>query len=457
MHTWLHIGAGSFHRAHQAWYLNQLRQQGKTDWSIALANIRDDSIPMMEKLAAQHCEYTLETVDSANNRQYERISSITSVVPWEKDLRSLIDRGADSATKIISFTVTEGGYYFDTNHRLDMHNPDIQADLAGQKTTIYGTIAALLRERSRRGGGPVTLLSCDNVRHNGRIFRQGLMEFFELTGETALKTWVEANTSCPCCMVDRITPRPTPDIAQRVLEKTGFVDAVPVMAESFIQWVVEDRFAVGRPPLESAGVEMVDDVQPYEEAKIRILNSTHAVIAWAGTMAGMQYIHESTAVPAIRALAESYVTEDVIPCLTPSPLDLALYRDTVLDRYLNANIRDTNQRVAADGFSKIPAMIVPTLAERYASGHAPEAAAMLPAVFFVYLRWWADNALPYEYQDGVMDPEQVRKLYSAPDPLAVYASVSALFGTLAGKSEFVELLRKSVYATEELVATKFGL
>ncbi len=442
--TWMHIGAGSFHRAHQAWYLNQLIKSGDDTWSIALGSVRDDTTPMLEKLAAQGYRYTLETVDPANNRNYENIVSIREVLPWSPDLSAMTNRGADPATRVISFTVTEGGYYLDTGFRLDQANPDLQEDLQGGNTTIYGAVRAILEKRRQTGGGAVTLLSCDNVRHNGSRFRDGLLEFLRLRGDRDLLEWVEANTACPCCMVDRITPRPGPDIAPRVLEKTGFVDAVPVMGESFIQWVIEDDFMAGRPALENVGVLMVDDVQPYEEAKIRILNVSHAGVAWAGTLSRLNYIHEDTLTPAIRKMAEDYISHDVIPCLTPCPLDLAAYRDTVLDRFANANIQDTNQRVAADGFSKIPAMVVPTLKECFAHGREPVATMMLPAVFFVYLQRWAEGKLPYDYQDGVMNPERTMAMFRDPDPVAAYAGDASLFGPLAGRAEFVALLRDSI-------------
>ncbi|MCD8139176.1 MAG: mannitol dehydrogenase family protein [Planctomycetaceae bacterium] len=443
-YTWLHIGAGSFHRAHQAWYLHTLRQMGKTDWAIALGNIRDDVTPMLEKLAAQGCDYTLETVTPSGERAYERISSIRRVAKWDKDLTDLTAIGAAPGTRVIAFTVTESGYYLDTSFRLDQGNPDIAADLGGGHGTIYGTIALLLKARREAAGGPVTLLSCDNVRHNGTRFRQGLLEFLRLRGDNDLAAWAEANTTSPCCIVDRITPRPGPDIAPRVLAVTGFADAVPVMGESFIQWVVEDDFIAGRPELELAGVEMVEDVEPYEEAKIRILNVTHAGVAWAGTLRGIAHIHEDMAVAPIREMASRYVTDDVIPCLQPSPLNFEAYRDTVMERFGNPYILDTNQRVGADGFSKIPAMVTPTLRECYARGTRPAATAVLGAVFYEFLRMWHTGKLPYPYQDGVMDEDAVHALFAAEDPVGAFAADAALFGELAGQADFKALLRESV-------------
>ena len=442
--TWLHIGAGSFHRAHQAWYLHRLIESGDTRWRIALGNIRDDVSPVLAKLANQGNRYTLETVDSSGRRAYETIASIRKTIPWDTRLAALRAVGSDPVTGVISFTVTESGYALDNHNRLDKGNADIRSDLGGSLNTIYGTMAAILADRRAASGVPVTLLCCDNVRHKGSRFRAGLLEFLALRGENELAAWVEKNTTCPCCMVDRITPRPTPDIAERVLQQTGFADQVPIMSEAFIQWVVEDDFIAGRPALEKVGVEMVADVLPYEEAKIRILNATHAGAAWAGTLAGLEYIHEDMRSPSIVKMAYNYITDDVSPCLTPSPLDLAKYRDTVLDRFANPYIRDSNQRVAADGYSKIPAMVVPTLRERFASGARPVAAMALPALFFVYLQRWSEGRIPYTYQDGIMDTERVRKMFREVDPLAAYAHDSSLFAELATNEAFVRLLSEVV-------------
>ncbi|WP_342323250.1 D-arabinitol 4-dehydrogenase [Kosakonia sp. BYX6] len=449
--VWMHIGAGSFHRAHQAWYLHKLMEQGDDSWSIALGNIRDDANALLSALRAQNGEYVLETVSPKGERQYETITSIRKVLPWDKEISALIKQGADKQTRVIAFTVTESGYYLTPEHELDCQQADIQSDLNGGIRTLYGALTHILKARVAQHGEPVTLLTCDNLRHNGERFRHGFLSFLKQKGEKALYDWVERETTSPNTMVDRITPRPTPDVAERVLAATGKKDNAPVMGESFIQWVIEDNFANGRPALENVGVELVDSVLPWEEAKIRILNATHSCIAWAGTLIGQSYIDESTNQPAIRRMAYDYVTEDVIPCLTPSPLDLEKYRDVVLARFGNPYIKDTNQRVAADGLSKIPGMVTPTLIGCYALGREPNATAVVPALFFLFLKRWAENALPYTYQDGVLQPDAVRAVFASPDPLAAWAADEALFAELAQSADFLALLRRTVRALEQWV------
>ena len=448
--TMLHLGLGSFHRAHQALYLHQLQESGDRRWTLAAGNIRPDMPETLAALAQQQGAYTLETVTPQGDYSYTRITAIAQVLPWDAQLTGLMAVGASAATRIISFTVTEAGYYVDATGTLDLSFADLQADLdalrAGRAgSTIYGALCGILRARMQGGAGPVTLLNCDNLRHNGERARGGLLQFIELLGDSALRDWVLAHTSSPNAMVDRITPRPTPAVRQRVLAATGVDDPAAVMGERFIQWVIEDDFIAGRPAWETVGVEMVGSVQAYEEAKIRLLNATHSCIAWAGTLLGYTYIHEGTHDARIRQMAFDYVTDDVMPVLNtpehPSPIDLAAYRDVVLDRFGNPAIADTNQRVAMDGFSKIPGFIAPTLRERLARGESIASVAMLPALFLAYLQRWHAGQIPYTYQDQAMDPASAHAMCQAPDPVAAFAADTVLWGDLASDARLLAALR----------------
>jgi len=437
---------GSFHRAHQAVYLHQLQQSGDLRWALAGGNIRADMQDTIDTLIAQGGAYTLETVTPQNQRTYTRISSIQTVVPYTPDLQGLTTIGADANTRIISFTVTEAGYYLDAKDRLDLNFADLTADLAAAKagqpvSTIYGALTVILRARMAANAGPVTLLNCDNLRHNGDRARTGLSQFIELLGDSALLSWVASHTSSPNAMVDRITPRPTPEVRARVKTATGVDDPAALMGESFIQWVIEDNFIAGRPEWEKVGVEMVPSVQAYEEAKIRLLNATHSCIAWAGTLVGYTYIHEGTQDPVIRQFAFDYVTDDALPVLSPSPIDLAKYRDVVLDRFGNPAIADTNQRVAMDAFAKIPAMIAPTIHDRLARGESIASVAMLPALFLAYLQRWHAGQIPYVYQDQAMDAAVAHAMCASADPVAAFCADVPLWGPLAGDMRLVQAMR----------------
>jgi len=446
----LHLGLGSFHRAHQAVYLHQLQQQGDRRWSLAGGNIRPDMADTIEALIAQHGAYTLETVTPQGERSYTRVTALQSVLRHDAQLSGLLQLGADPATRIVSFTVTEAGYYLDARDRLDLDFADLRADLEALRAgrvgcTIYGALAALLDARMRAQAGPLTLLNCDNLRHNGARARSGLLQFLDLAGAGALRDWVSANTRSPNAMVDRITPRPTPEVRARVHVATGVDDPAALMAESFIQWVIEDDFIAGRPNWEAVGVQMVASVQAFEEAKIRLLNATHSCIAWAGTLVGYTYIHEGTHDAQIRKFAYDYVSDDVIPVLDtpaqPSPLNLAQYRDVVLDRFGNPAIADTNQRVAMDAYSKIPGFIAPTIRERLAQGASIASVAMLPALFLAYLQRWHAGQIPYAYQDQAMDPAAAHAVCAAADPVAAFCADSVLWGALAGDARLLAALR----------------
>lgn len=445
----LHLGLGAFHRAHQAVYLQALHELGDERWVIVAGNIRPDQPELMAALQASGGAYMLETVSPTLARRYQRIEAIRRVIPHDSGLAGLIAQGADPATGILSFTVTEAGYYLDAAHQLDLGFADLAADIAAaraghphpQTPTLYGALTAILRARMAAGAGPLTLLNCDNLRHNGDRARSGLLQFIQQVGDADLLAWVQQNTSSPNAMVDRITPRPTAEVRERVRAATGVDDPAALMGESFIQWVIEDRFIAGRPEWERVGVEMVQSVDAHEEAKIRLLNATHSCIAWAGTLAGLQYIHEGTHDAAIRRMAYDYVTDDTIPVLSPSPLDLAAYRDVVLDRFGNPAIADTNQRVAMDGFSKLPGFIAPTIRERLARGEGIASVAMLPALFLAYLQRWHRGQIPYSYQDQAMDPAVAHAICEAADPVAAFCADGPLWGPLAGDARLVAAIR----------------
>ena len=459
-HWMLHLGLGSFHRAHQAVYLNELHALGDTRWALAGGNIRPDMAQTIADLQAQDGAYTLETVTPQGVYEYNRITAIKKVVTYDDALTGLVAIAKDASTRIISFTVTEAGYYLDANEQLDLSFADLTADITRVKAglaghTIYGALCTLLRARMNACSAAeagITLLNCDNLRHNGDRARSGLLQFITLIDDTALATWVQQHTTCPNAMVDRITPRPTPTVAERVKAATGRDDPASLMGESFIQWIIEDNFANGRPAFERVGVEMVTDVAAYEEAKIRLLNATHSCIAWAGTLLGMTYIHEGTLHAPTRQLAYDYVTNDVIPVLTPCPIDLARYRDVVLDRFSNPAIADTNQRVAMDGFSKIPGFIAPTIRERLTRGESVADVMVLPALFLAYLQRWHRGELPYTYQDQAMNPATAHAICSSADPIAAFVADDVLWGDLAGSAALTQAMTTAYAKVQAFVS-----
>ena len=457
--TQLHIGLGSFHRAHQAVYMQTLHEQGDTRWQIIGGNIRPDMLDTMAALKAQHGAYTLETVSPAGEHVYQYIECIKQIVDYDPQLEGLTAVAVDPNTRIISFTVTEAGYYLDANNDLDETFADLRSDLSGKTcSTLYGAMALLLEARRQQDAGAVTLMNCDNLRSNGTRFYAGFQQFLERQGKTELLAWVRANTRAPNGMVDRITPRPTPDVRERVLAATGRDDPAALMGESFIQWVLEDDFIAGRPEWEKAGVEMVEDVTPYEEAKIRLLNATHSCVAWAGTLRGYYFIHEDCTDPDVVQLAYDYVTNDAIPCLDtpehPCPLDLAKYRDVVLERFANPNIQDANPRVVMDTYAKIPSMILPTIRDCLAAGRSAASVSMLPALFLAFLQRQQRGEIPYEYHDQSMTAESARTICTSDDPVKAYVAERLLFDDIAGDERLLAEMRGAYERVQQFIEKK---
>ena len=442
----LHLGLGAFHRAHQAACLQDLIERGEQNWRIVAANIRPDPLDVSAALIEQGCAYTLETISPAGARAYRRIEAIAQVLPYTPELAAVVATGADPRTRIVSFTVTEAGYCLGADGRLDPALPELQAGLEAARrgepgTTIYGVLTAILRARRAANAGPLTLLCCDNLRHNGERVRAGLAAFIALANDPGLLAWIRGHTRFPNSMVDRITPRAGPDVRARVLSATGRDDPAAVSSESFFQWVIEDDFCNGRPAWEDAGAELVADVAPWEEAKIRILNASHSCIAWAGALAGYRYIHEGVRDARIRKLVHDYVTHAVFDCLRPSPVDLEAYRDTVIARFSGDAIRDTIDRVLADSLAKLPGFIVPTLRERVERGLPLDAVAALPALFLAFLCRWQAGLVQADYRDGALDAGLLQRVCGSRDVVAAFCAEATIWGELAGSEAITGAVR----------------
>jgi len=455
--TILHLGLGAFHRAHQAVYLQALHDLGDTQWRMVSANIRPDPLDPAPALRAQQCRYTLETTSPAGQRRYQSISAIADALPYADGLPAVISLGADISTRIVSFTVTEAGYFLEDDGRLDLSSPELQQALADTRagragTCIYSVLAAILRARQAQHGEAVTLLCCDNLRHNGRRVQRGLQHFLSLVGDTALADWAARNTRMPNTMVDRITPRPTPELQGRVRIATGREDPLAIGCEEYIQWVIEDDFCNGRPAWERVGAELVSAVEPYEEAKIRILNASHSAIAWAGALAGYRYIHEALRDPRIHALAYAYVTEAVFDCLRPTPIDLERYRDQVLARFASDAMCDTVERVLADSCAKLPGFIVPTIRERIARSLPLASVAVLPALFLQVLLSWQRGELAVPYHDQAREDGVVQAICNAADPVAAFCAQELLWGSLCGHPALIQAVRNATAAAMDASA-----
>ncbi len=424
IYTILHLGVGAFHRAHQAVFLQRLHDLGEGDWSIVGANLRDDQRPVEEALASQGCTYTLETAAPDGTLEYEWIRSIRRVIPYRPDLGEVVEVGADASTRIVSMTVTEGGYE------------------AG--APLYPALHAILSARRANDSGPVTFLSCDNVRGNGARLKLGLLEYVATQRDEDMSRWLEANVTFPNSMVDRITPQGGPGLRERVRSATGRDDRAPVRSERHLQWVLEDRFCNARPAWEKVGVHFTDEVTAFEEAKIRMLNATHSLLAWAGALRGLKYIHEAVEVSEIRTLALDFLAVDVAPGLATTEIDLPAYGAAILERFSNVHLGDTIERVASESATKVRTFVLPTLLDLLRRNADPAITAAVAGLYFRYLDAANGGALGFEYRDEILGREELKKLFGSADPVASFCADERIWGEAGRNPLFASAVRHTL-------------
>jgi len=347
-----HFGLGGFHRAHMARYTHELmeRDPAALNWGILGCLLMPNDRRMYESLAPQDNLYTLIEREGAQER-VRIIAALTGLVDATASSGPLLARLDDPAIRIVSLTITEHGYCLNAaTKRLDPEHPLIRADLETPETprSAIGVIVEMLRRRWRAGKAPPTLLSCDNIQHNGEVLRAAVLALAALW-DGALAAWIERDVAFPSTMVDRITPVTSPADIEYLAARHGIADRWPVVSESFSQWVIEDRFPQGRPAWETVGAQFVADVAPYEFMKLRLLNASHLTVSGLGQLAGYVTIDESLADPRIRAVMAALMDRETGATLPAIPgVDLGTYKARLIQRFANSAIRDTVQRVNTD-------------------------------------------------------------------------------------------------------------
>jgi fructuronate reductase len=362
----VHLGIGAFHRAHMAVYVDDLLANSP-DWGIVGASLRRPDT--REALAPQDFLYTLAVREAAGTA-CRVIGSIIDVMDANTQRAELIALMADPKIRIISLTVTEKGYCHDpATGELDETHPDIVHDLVhhDEPASAPGLIVAALERRRQAGVPAFTVMSCDNLPSNGRTCGRIVTRFAELRSRE-LAAWVRHQAAFPSTMVDRIVPATTDADRDLAREATGFEDAWPIMTEPFTQWVIEDRFANGRPPFETVGAQLVEDVEDYELMKLRMLNGSHSTMAYLGYLAKHQYVADAVGDPAIRQLIYGLMTEEVMPTLPMPRADLERYRDDLLARFANPALKHRTWQIAMDGSQKLPQRLLGTIRDRLEAG-----------------------------------------------------------------------------------------
>jgi D-arabinitol 4-dehydrogenase len=394
----IHVGVGAFHRAHQAVYINRLLgHKDQQQWGIIGVNLRSEDAHVVAQLANQEHRYTLKTLSPENEVTYQDIGSILATQDWSRDPNSAAQAANNRNIHLITMTVTESGYYLLENGQLDIESPVIIQALESTGSCIYAYLRAALNARRLGCNLPITLLSCDNLRDNGRQLKSGFEQFLDACNDQELRAWVVTNVTFPCCMVDRITPRPNLSHVIDIREKFSFDDPLTVMAESYIQWVIEDNFAAPKPDFERVGADLVADVSPYEDVKIRILNGGHTILTYLAVLKGYLTYDEGLADGELNTLFSAYETTEVIPAIGSSPIDLMAYYQSTKTRFGNSNIADSLARICADGGSKFPIFILPTLTGCYAQGHTPENALQGISGWYVFMCKVRAGKIEFDY------------------------------------------------------------
>lgn len=419
----VHFGVGGFHRAHQAAYVDRLLEMGLAkDWGICGVGVMPADRKMADVMAEQDGLYTLLLEKPDGTREARVIGSIVDYRYAPDDPEAVIELLAAPSTRIISLTITEGGYNIDN---------------AGGEVNVFGLVADALARRRERGVASPTIVSCDNIEGNGDVARQAFTTYAERR-QPGLGEWIGAHTRFPNSMVDRITPVTTPEVIEVVTREFGVDDRWPVVAEPFTSWVLEDDFTEGRPPLEQAGVLLVDDVTPYELMKLRLLNASHQSLCYFGYLAGYRLVDDAASDPLFARFLLEYMDLEATPTLQPVPgIDLPDYKQTLIERFANPGIKDTIARLCFASSDRIPKWLLPVVRENLETGAPVRLSAATVASWARYAEGVDEHGQPIDVQDQLADI-LVPLAQSQREHPTAFIENTAVFGDLARQPRFVE-------------------
>lgn len=448
-----HFGVGNFHRVHEAVYLDRcLHLPDHEGWGIVGVGLSDTAAARQKAsaLGAQNGLYSVTEFapDGAANRRI--VGALCRYMHAPEDPEAVLAQLSDPALRIVSLTITEGGYLIDeSSGRFALDHPGVQHDLAAPlPKTVFGFIVRALARRRDSGIAPFTVVSCDNLRQNGGTTRRAVVSFAEAL-DPDLAVWISSEVAFPNSMVDRIAPYVSAEDRARLNAASGVEDALPVMSESYLQWVIEDRFPAGRPDLGAVGVELRDDVALYESVKGRMLNASHVLLSYVALLLGHRYVHEALADSRVRSLVDVYLTSDVIPLLQgPAGMSLPTYRDSILERFSNPAIRDQLIRIATDGSAKIPVFHSATLQTLLERGGDLRREALLLACYARYLLGVDDLGVDFEVAEPSLSDTD-RTVLGAADGLGLLRISSLRALGLAENELFVDVYRATTLALRE--------
>jgi len=436
----VHIGVGGFHRSHQAFYTHNLMEKHNTmDWAICGVGLREADKKIYDVLKKQDGLYTLIVKHPDGNIEPTIIGSISDFLLGVENPMPVVERMASPATKIVSLTITEGGYNFNpSTGEFDFKNPEIQHDLNFPDTpkTVYGYLTAALKKRMDSKLPGFTIMSCDNIQHNGDMARTMLLSFAKKQNEK-LALWIEQEVCFPNSMVDRITPVTTQLDIDYLANTYGIIDEWPVTCEPFIQWVIEDNFSDGRPALEKVGVQFVPDVKPYEKMKLRLLNAGHSVLGILGAIHGHETINACMEDNTFVTYLRTFMDLEATPVLDEvQGIDLKEYKDSLEERFANPNIKDSVSRICSESSAKLPKFLIATLQENLVVGRSIEFVTLVIAAWCYYSDKQSDrNGRSLKIIDVMSKELHEAASKTAMDPMA-FIKQESLFGDLAKNERF---------------------
>jgi mannitol 2-dehydrogenase len=418
----VHFGVGGFHRAHQAMYVDRLLETGKAnEWGICGVGVLPGDRKMADVMKAQDGLYTLLALRADGGREARVIGSIVDYLYAPDDPEAVVELIAAPTTRIVSLTITEGGY------TIDDAGPD----------SVFGLVTAALARRQERGLSSPTIVSCDNIEGNGDVAREAFTAYAERE-HPSLAGWMAEHTQFPNSMVDRITPATSPEVIETVESEFGVEDQWPVAAEPFTSWVLEDHFSDGRPRFEDVGVMLVDDVTPYELMKLRLINAGHQALCYFAYLAGYRLVHDAAGDPLFAKFLQRYMDEEGTPALKPVPgIDLDDYKRTAIERFANPGVRDTIVRLCFGSSDRIPQWLLPVVRENLRTGGPVELSAAVVASWARYAEGIDEQGEPIDVQDQLAD-SLVPLAKSQLDNPTAFIENTALFGDLAQQPRFAD-------------------
>ena len=444
--TLVHFGVGNFHRAHQAWYTQRLNNQIEEPWSIVGVSLVRPY--MRDAMQAQSFDYTLLTKDSSGT-QAETVSAIDRILVAAENPDSVVDAIASPSTTVVTLTITEKGYHvcssdggLDTGHASVARELESVSTENPQPETALGYLVFGLLKRMEQGGGPLTIISCDNLSDNGRVL-EGQVRTFASLVRPELVEFLDSSVSFPNTMVDRIVPATTPDLVDEVYRLTGKKDAAPVSTEAFSEWVIEKRFAGNIPRWDLVGATFVDDVSGFEMRKLSLLNGAHSLLAYGGLLSGHRYVHEAIADEQLRNLAMRLMEEATETLPSSIKGQTSDYQDALFERFANPSLKHELSQVAMDGSLKLPLRIIPTLQN---SGKEPSKS----AAFLALVYWLAFVLTSLRLGEKISDPVYDDLLHQSSSGASEETLLQFLIDRLGGELPSNALISETFQMLEKL-------